>query len=278
MEDLEKNLSKLPKYKLSKKADFKIKLKIYTFILSKNLQKFAQAFFHPHSLVAKVSLVVLMIFVVLSGTAVYAVSNDHITPGNTLYPLKKTIENVEQKLSFTETAKVETLNKLSERRLKEALNMVEEEDDRQSDDQKEEFKTNIEQSIDEAVNNFDSAIETSKKIENTVNSKTSKENLKNRQESMVKYLDSINDIAKNKKDESMIKKIDEAKRAIEEHDFDDDHDDEDRIKSAPKNNKINKEKKIRNNQEDSKTNSNQENQDKDRNHDASSDRGESGDD
>jgi hypothetical protein len=258
MEDLEKNLSKLPKYKLRKKADFKIKFKIYAFMLSKNMQKFAQAFFHPHSLVAKVSLVALMIFVVLSGTAVYAVSNDHITPGSTLYPLKKTIENVEQKLSFTETAKVETLNKLSERRLKEALNMAEEEDDRQSDDQKEEFKNNIEQSIEEAVNNFDSAIETAKKIENVDNSKTSKENLKNRQESMVKYLDSINDIAKNKKDESMIKKIDEAKRAIEEHDFDDDRDDEDRIKSTPKNNKENSKKNsIKNNDEDRSANDKQ---------------------
>lgn len=258
MEDLEKNLSSLPKYKLSKKADFKIKSKIYAFVFSKNLQKFAQAFFHPHSLVAKVSLVALMIFVVLSGTAVYAVSNDHITPGSTLYPLKKTIENVEQKLSFTETAKVETLNKLSERRLKEALNMAEEEDDRQSDDQKEEFKYNIEQSIEEAVNNFDSAIETSKKIENTVNSKTSKENLKNRQESMVKYLDSINDIAKNKKDESMIKKIDEAKRAIEEHDFDD----EDRIKSTPKNNKENSKKNSIKNKEHNGSGGNQLNSEK----------------
>ncbi len=250
MEDLEKKLSSLPRLGLSKKADFKIKFKIYRFILLKNLQKIGQTFFHPHSLLAKTSLTALMFFVILGSTAVYAVNNSHITPGHTFYPLKKTVENFEQQLSLTKTAKVETLNKLSERRLKEALNMAEHEADQQSNGQKEDSKNNIEQSIDEAVNNFDSAIETSKKIENIDNSKKTRETLKNKQESMVKYLDSINDIAKNKKDESMIKKIDEAKKAIEEHDLDDEYDEEYRIKSVPKNNNSGKDKNFRNKQGD----------------------------
>ncbi|MDQ5938328.1 MAG: hypothetical protein QG642_18 [Patescibacteria group bacterium] len=272
MENLEKQLSQLPKAEMSKKTDWKIKLKIYRFLLLKKIKIFSRTFLHPHSLLAKLSLSALVIIVFLGSTAVYAVNNDHITPGHTFYPLKKTIENVEQQLSLTEKAKVETLNKLSERRLKEALNMAEHEDSEQSDDQKEESKNNIEQSIDEAVNNFDSAIETSKKIENVDNSKASKENLKNRQESMVKYLNSISDIAKDKKDESMIKKIDEARHSIEEHDFDEDRDDEERIKSAPKNNKTDKDKNFRNKQEDDRSNDRGDNQDEDQSRDGSGDR------
>lgn len=275
MENLEQQLSQLPKAEMSKKADWKIRLKIYHFLLLKNLKIFSRAFLHPRSLLAKLLLSALVVLIFLGSTAVYAVNNDHITPGHTFYPLKKTIENVEQQLSLTEKAKVETLNKLSERRLKEALNMAEQETDEQSDDQKEDFKNNIEQSIDEAVNNFDSAIETSKKIENINNSKKTRETLKNKQESMVKYLDSINDIAKDKKDESMIKKIDEAKKVIKEYDLDDDRDDEKRIKSAPKNNKADKERNFRNKQEDTRSNNDGDNQDKDNSKDDSRDSNES---
>ena len=218
MEDLEQQLSKLPKARLSKRADFKIKFKIRGLVLLKNLQKFVKIFFHPHSLVAKVSLTALAIFVVLGGTAVYAVNNDQVTPGSVLYPLKKTIENVEQQLSLTKNAKVDTLNKLSERRLKEALNLAGQDDAKKDSDQVEEVNNNIEQSIDEAVNNFDSAIETSQKIEDAEDSQKAREVLKKKQESMVKYLDNISDIAKNKKDEKMVKKINEAKEAISKYD------------------------------------------------------------
>lgn len=218
MEDLEKQLSKLPQAKLGERADFKIKFKIYSLVLSKNLQKFAKIFFHPHSLIAKVSLTVLAIFVVLGATAVYAANNDQITPGSILYPLKKTVENVEQQLSLTKSAKVENFNKLSERRLKEALNLAWQDDTQKDSDQTAEVNNNIEQSIAEAVNNFDSAIETSQKIEDTNDSQKVRESLKQKQESMVKYLDNISDIAKNKKDEKMVKKINEAKEAIGKYD------------------------------------------------------------
>ena len=236
MEDLEKKLSQLPRFELSKKADFKIKFKIYSFIFTQNLQKIGQYFFHPHSLLSKISLNALAVFVVLGSTAVYAVNNDHIAPGHTFYPLKKTIENVEQQLSLSNAAKVDTLNKLSERRLKEALNLAEHNDTSESD-QQHQLNNNIEQSINEAVNNFDSAVETSQKIDNTKNSKKTKDALKKKQEVMVKYLDDISNVIKDNED--MVKKVDEAKKAINKYDQVLDRDRDVHIRVAPKDNELN---------------------------------------
>lgn len=234
MDNLEKNLFNLPKPKLSRKADWQIKLKIYKFLLLKTLKAVAHKFWHPHSLLAKLSLSALALFVLLGSTAVYAVNNDRIAPGHTFYPLKKTIESVEQQLALTESAKLETLNKISERRLKEALVIAE--DDPVSDNSLQQSVTaSIEKNIDEALNNFDSAVLTAQKIVSTEKSQKSREDLKDRQETMVKYLDSIGTMVKNQNNEEILKKIDEAKKDIKAYDNFLDDDRSERIKSQQKN-------------------------------------------
>ncbi len=237
MENLEQQLSQLPKAKMSKKADWKIKLKIYNFLLVKNLKKSAQVFLHPHSLWARLSLSVLVMFVFLGATAVYAVNNDHIAPGHTFYPLKKTIENIEQQMALTKKAKVETLNKISERRLKEALTIAEHDEQEIDNDVSQKSNNNIEKNIEEALDHFDSAVVTVQKIENIENSKKSREELKDKQEAMVKYLDNIGQVIKNKNNEEILKKIDEAKKTIKEYDevLDEDQNEE-RIRSKRQNN------------------------------------------
>lgn len=237
MENLEQQLSQLPKAKMSKKADWKIKLKIYNFLLVKNLKKSAQVFLHPHSLWARLALSVLVMFVFLGATAVYAVNNDHIAPGHTFYPLKKTIENIEQQMALTKKAKVETLNKISERRLKEALTIAEHDEQEIDNDVSQKSNNNIEKNIEEALDYFDSAVVTVQKIENIENSKKSREELKDKQEAMVKYLDNISQVIKNKNNEEILKKIDEAKKTIREYDeVLDDEQNEERIRSKRKNN------------------------------------------
>jgi hypothetical protein len=216
MENLEQQLSQLPKAKLSKKADFKIKFKIYTFILSKNLQKLLQAFLHPHSLVAKVSLMALAIFVLLGGTAVYAVNNNNITPGSALYPLKKSVENVEQQLSLTKKSKVDTLNKLSERRVKEAMNLVEGHLDNTSSTENAIVSNNIKDTINEVVDNVDSAIQASQKIDNKQTAQKVKATIKKQNDEMIKYLDDIENITKDANKE-VSEKVSEAKNKIREY-------------------------------------------------------------
>lgn len=237
MENLEQQLSQLPKAEISKKADWKIKLKIYNFLLVKNLKKSTQIFLHPHSLWARLALSVLVMFVFLGVTAVYAVNNDHITLGHTFYPLKKTIENIEQQMALTKKAKVETLNKISERRLKEALTIAEHDEQEIDNDVSQKSNNNIEKNIEEALDYFDSAVVTVQKIENIENSKKSREELKDKQEAMVKYLDNISQVIKNKNNEEILKKIDEAKKTIKEYDeVLDDEQNEERIRSKRKNN------------------------------------------
>ncbi len=219
MDNLEKNLSQLPKVTLSKKADLKIRLRIYRAMFFASGKSFVQTFLHPHSLLAKISYLSLLIFVLLGSTAVYAANNDHITPGHSLYPVKKTIENVEQQLSITKKSKVETLNKLSERRLKEAVNLSNE--NLQSvEDQVEQQKIisdNIQQTITEAVDNINQAIDTSQTIENKKKAKEVKEQIKRKNEDISEYLNSIDSMAKERQDEAVIKKVQEAKKTLEEY-------------------------------------------------------------
>ncbi len=213
MDNLEKDLFNLPKAKLSHKADFKIKFKIYRFLFLSRLAKLKQSLFHPHSLLARISYVSLLILVVLGSTAVYAASNDHITTGDTFYPLKKTIENVEQQLSLTKKSQVDTLNKLSERRLKEAVNLVQDDLKNKADQDSEVISNNIQDTINAAVDNVDSAVKTSQKIENKDKAKEVKEKIKKQNEEMIKYLEHIEDINKDE-DQKVSAKVDEAKEKI----------------------------------------------------------------
>lgn len=235
MEDLEKNLSNLPKYKLSSQADFKIKFKIHLFIFIKNLQRFSQTFFHPRSLMAKASLAGLVVIVFLGSTVFYASANDNITLGDTFYPLKKTIENVEQQFSLTKTSQVDTLSKFSERRLKEAMNLVQEGTENNTADENVAVSNNIKQTISEAVDNVDSAIKTSQKIVNTKNAQKAKESIKKKNKDIMQYLDNIGNIAQKNQDEEVMDKIKEAKKAIDKYNEELDknsEDEEDIIKPA----------------------------------------------
>lgn len=217
MDNLEHQLSNLPKSKLSKTADFKIKFKIYRSLYLAKTRGFVQKLFHPHSLLAKVSYASLAVLVFLGSTAVYAVNNDHITPGNTLYPLKKTIESIEQQLAVTKPAQVDTLNKLSERRLKEAINLAQEDSDLSDQAKQAEASVNIQQSLDEALDNLDEAMTTTQKINDNKSAQKVKENMKKQNEDMIKYLDDLEDIAEQKNDQIISDKVEQARQTIDKY-------------------------------------------------------------
>ena len=66
----------------------------------------------PYSMAVIAALVVVASF----GTGAFAYTNPDITEGNLLYPVKRAIENVEEKLQFTTEAKAEFYLKKIERR------------------------------------------------------------------------------------------------------------------------------------------------------------------
>lgn len=215
MDNLEKNLSNLPKPKLRPAADLKIRLRIYRFMIWKGMRNSMSALLHPHSLMLRVSYTTLAIVIFLGGSAVYAANNDNITPGHSLYPLKKTIETVEQNLSLTKNAQVNTLNKLSERRLKEAINLANE--DVESDDNSDKAQGDIKQNLDELVENLNEAVIISQEIDDQAKAQRVKESIKEKNENVIKYLEDLGDIARQKRDHEISDKVDEAKQAIEKY-------------------------------------------------------------
>ncbi len=253
MEDLEKNLSNLPKYKLSSQADFKIKFKIYLFIFTKNLQRFFSLLVIKNVLLRKATFALLIVIVVLSSTVFYASANDNITLGDTFYPLKKTIENVEQQLSLTKTSQVDTLGKFSERRLKEALNLSQSDSGDHTIDENVAVSNNIKQTISEAVDNVGSAIKTSQKITNTKNAQKAKESIKKKNKDIMQYLDNIGNIAQENQDKEVMDKVREAKKTIDKYNEELDKDGEDEeniIKPANKDSGDSQNRKKQNNTDD----------------------------
>lgn len=215
MDNLEKNLSNLPKPKLRRMADFKIKFRIYSFMFGKSIKNLAVLFLHPHSLALRVSYMILAIVVFLGAGGVYAANNENIIPGHSLYPLKKTVETVEQTLSFTKESQVNTLNKISERRLKEAINLATDNKKIESDEQ--ENKESIGRNLDELVENLNEVINITTKINNQKQAQKIKDDVRQKNEEVIKYLDSLEDISKDKEDSETSDRINRAKKTIKNY-------------------------------------------------------------
>jgi hypothetical protein len=242
MDNLEKNLLNLPKPKLSKKADLKIKVRIYLFLFAKSLDRVANLFASKRSLLSRVVFTLIVALVILGGASVYASTSDEITLGNVFYPLKKTIENVEQNLALTKTSQINTLNKFSEKRLKEALNLAQEKDENDETNEGIIVSNNIKQTINEAIDNIDSAVKTTQRMKNDENAQEAKNNIKKHNDSLIQYLDDIGSLAKDNQNEEVVNKVKEAKDVINKYNKDLDNDKEERHDNfAPKNN--NKEEK-----------------------------------
>jgi len=120
MTDLEKKLNGLPKARLSRSADLRLRYRLFRLrfdpVLSENT-----AVLRPKYFVFKQAFAVTMLVIfIVSGTSVYAYSNDRVTRGNVLYPLKRGVERIELSLAVNPRSKVVVLNKLARRRLIEA--------------------------------------------------------------------------------------------------------------------------------------------------------------
>ncbi len=119
MDNLEKELNKLPKARLSKRSDWRIRFNIYKKIINKELKQFRLGFFPArfNYLPAVALILLLAIIITVPG---YAYASSKVTLGHPLYPIKQVIENAELSLAKTGEQKAETYAKLAERRVAEA--------------------------------------------------------------------------------------------------------------------------------------------------------------
>lgn len=227
MDNLEKQLLDLPKPKLSKKADFRIKSKIYFFVFYRNTKRFFQVSDNVRHFFVRMALSVLVIIFVLTSTSLYAYADDSITLGDTLYPLKKVVENLEQKITVDKNSKVDTLGKISEKRAKEALNLVQENKEVQNGGE-DDSNHNIKQTINEVVNNIDSAMKTSDQIDDDEKAQKARQGIKQKNDDIIKYLDDISDIAETNKNDDVVDEINKVRIKIDKYNemLDDDHNDE----------------------------------------------------
>jgi hypothetical protein len=120
MTDLEKKLNGLPKARLSRLADLRIRYRLFQHSLYSALPGKAAVSWPKISLFKQAFAAVMIVIFIVSGTSVYAYSNDRVTRGNVLYPLKRGVERIELSLAVNPRSKVVVLNKLARRRLIEA--------------------------------------------------------------------------------------------------------------------------------------------------------------
>ena len=123
MINIEDQLNKLPQGKLSRKADWRLRL---AFLKLKWQRQAAD--FYSLLVFRKMAPVAIVIVLLLSIVFLpyYAYASDDVVRGNILYPIKQGIEKIELSLANTPEKKIEVFTKLAERRLAEVEKLSQE--------------------------------------------------------------------------------------------------------------------------------------------------------
>lgn len=118
MNNLEKQLNCLPKGKLRRKADLKIRWRIYILMAQK---RFDNLYIYRHRWAAGTVLALFVLIFVIPG---YVYASPSVNRLNFLYPVKQAMENVEVTLKKDPVAKFNTLEKFTQKRLAEINTMA----------------------------------------------------------------------------------------------------------------------------------------------------------
>ena len=217
MDNLEKILNNLPKPKLNFWAGLKIKTKIYFHLAWRHFNIFPGALTPKKLIFSRAFAALLIIFVIFSGTSLYAYSDNNVTIGHALYPIKRIMESAEQTISYTDSLKASTYQKFSQRRLEEALSLSAENLKNSRSAVKNRTSLDIQKNINEAVNNISSAINSANDIKNTTEANNVKNNINNSETSVLQYLNKIKENADTDNDGDLIEKINEAEETINKY-------------------------------------------------------------
>jgi len=224
MENFEKYISDLPKAKLSVKADRKIKFRLYKLIALSKLEDIFSVFsLRSITFNRGVALAFGMLVVIFSATSFYAYASNAVIPGSSLYPIKIAIEKIEQKIAVSNTAKIANYEKISNRRLEEAVSLSKASatlDPVASNNANENIKNNINAEL----ANHMAVVNSINSLGNTVNATATAEVInkaQNNDKQELYYLNRIAENAKQTNNTEIIQKVNEAQKIIIEQKYND---------------------------------------------------------
>ncbi len=212
MDNLERKLLDLPRHKLGLKADLKIRLQLYYLVFINSFNSFRQIFKIHNLFLFRGMAVAVVVFILLGGTSLYAYSNNQITVGSPLYPLKRTAETVKNNLSISDVVKTESYNKQSQRRLVEASIVS-----NQAQKSDEETDAQLSKIIDQAVESFNKSVVVADKIKDSDKSDAVSKTLKDDSHESLDLLDSISKNVENHDNQELSEKIERARVTIDEY-------------------------------------------------------------
>jgi len=119
MDKLIKQLNNLPKAKLRRKKDLKLRFNLYKLIWQESKERIVFFLAPPRQFkpVLTVAVILLIFMISIPG---YAYASHNVTRGHVLYNIKKSIEEFELDLAKSEEARVKKYIKMANRRLAEA--------------------------------------------------------------------------------------------------------------------------------------------------------------
>jgi hypothetical protein len=216
MDNLEKIFTSLPKSKLGVLADFKIRFKLYRLITLGYLKNIF-VFNFRHSLLSRGLIAAVVVFAIFSATAIFAYANNNIVPGDKIYPLKIAVEKLEQKITANKTAKIAVYEKMSVRRLKEAVNLSAENLSSNSENKSNQEKVteNINKNINEVVDNHQSVVNSINNLDNYDKAVEAVHKARDIDKMKTDYLNKIADYAQSNKDEKTLEKVVQAQEVID---------------------------------------------------------------
>jgi hypothetical protein len=215
MDNLEKILNSLPKNKLSRFADLKIRFQLYRLLTFAYLKKLF-VFNHQVSLFNRGLVAAMIVVIIFGATSIFAYASAGVVPGNIIYPLKKVVEKLEQNIAPSKTAKIAVYEKQSVRRLEEAVNLSQKNSTTTpaSENIKDNISNSIEKNISEVVNNHQAVLESINKLGNYDKASAAVLQAKDADKAKNEYLDKIAEYAESNNDKQMLETVNQAQDII----------------------------------------------------------------
>ena len=216
---LEKILNNLPKNKLSRRADLRIKFQLYRLLAFAYLKRLF-SFNHELSLLNKGLVAAMVLVVIFGATSIFAYASDSVVPGNIIYPLKKAVEKLEQNIAPSKTAKIAAYEKQSVRRLEEAVNLSEKNSSTTPAAKnvkasiKASVSDDIEKNISEVVDNQQAVRESINKLGDYQKASAAVLQAKEADKAKSEYLDKIAEYAELSDDYQMLEVVNQAQNII----------------------------------------------------------------
>jgi len=210
MEKLDRILAALPKHKLSRQADFKIKIQLYRLIFLGKLEK-TPVFAHK-------GLAFAMLLIMMFGTtAIYAYASGNVLPGTQLYPIKLAIETIEQKISVNLPTKISTYEKFSARRLQEAVTLSQKNLATSTDQTA--INQNIQKNINSEISNHQAVVNSINNINDSAKATEAISQAKKNDQAELNSLNKIADYAKTTNNQEVLQTVNEAKNRISRQEY-----------------------------------------------------------